>query len=103
MTTQTATVTLYENNAGRLFLHRQNDALAYDVTGLDLFGADRGAFAGDAAALAAGDTADWVVETVPAEELDQYCAPKADLIDGRVTLVDGGQYAGNAARAYLDI
>jgi hypothetical protein len=60
------TITLYESNAGHLFIARDGDETYYDMTDLQ----DVSSFDEDAAALAAGETADWTVDTYRSGEYD---------------------------------
>ena len=105
MATQTSirTVTLYEDNAGHLFLHRQGD----DVYYADLEQVRGAAFGADAAELAAGNTTDWTLRTFPVSgdmaAHPDWFAPQADYDERGVMLVEGGQYAGYAARLYLGL
>ena len=62
--TQHTMVTLYESNAGDLFIAADDGALAYDVTA----GEDAG-FEADAVALLNGDTDDWTVDYYPLADI----------------------------------
>ena len=86
-------VWLYEDNAGGLFIGKENGPW-YDVTNTT------STFADDAQAYAADDTADWTVDCYTDE-------PNAPIVaawqDGSITYPDyvGSKYPGIAATRYI--
>jgi len=56
------TVTLWEDNAGGLYLHKGDAPTVYEVTDVQ----EQGSFESDAVALLDGDTDDWTVPTFDA-------------------------------------
>ena len=88
-----ASVELYEDNAGGLYLYQPSTGTVW--AGLQNV---RGAsFGEDAAAIERGETADWNLDTYPASEVEE--------MELAATFDKGFVYHGNAhrsARAYLD-
>ena len=89
-----ASVQLYEDNAGGLYLYHPRTGTVW----AGLQNVQGASFSEDAAAIEAGETADWNLETYPDSELDG-----TELV---ATFHKGGvSDFGNArrsARAYLD-
>lgn len=75
-------VSLYEDNGGGLYLYMAHDDKVY--AGLQHVVGSR--FADDAAALAAGDTADWTLETYPVTEIRDL-PEVAQYADGHVAVI----------------
>jgi hypothetical protein len=95
-------VTLHESNAGHLFIVQSGGRMAYDVTEA----AEPDGFEFDAVALLDGDTGDWTVPTLPAEEIANVpVVAEYDGTAGEVRLLAdrvGGTTPGHAARRYIE-
>lgn len=75
-------VTLYENNAGGLYLHMTGDDKVY---GQIEQASEPGQFVADCKSLLAGEGSDWEVETYPLSEIEDV--PEVGQYDGSVCTV----------------
>ena len=97
-------VDLYEDSGGGLHLLRDGDDVAYcnlDTLPVEDF---LGGFQRDAAALAAGETEDWTLETVPADQVPGHVIAFYNGENDVVALAtgrDGEPIAGRNGRDYV--